>query len=875
MSILAVEALTDKIGEISNMPCPCIVQRLCYAGATTTPNFYLVFPYLPRRFQHPSDLTMIQPQTNNLSEQYKQIPPFAEWPNLTYGVRLLPDAFVIDLRFDTVPYFTEAGTEGPPIDTEKAVMDLYRYADVDTALSQARYLLLVVPDVAAWYSAHHILSFARAVLDAFYAMLNEGSRPEPVTTSISLPSAALSTELKGLRPLALYLWDRPWRPDPYGPMPTRGNPGFELPFNVILDAELEAWVTRYENQIPHVKMGYSENDGRKILWLVPFRTTEGGCSLAGPAFFGLRPLSGTLQSRANVPVRQYVSGQSLWSHETVIGKRTVKDVDLNVLAGSFVEALDRHPSDAVIGARQGIASQRASRELATLFTDTGHEALLAQAQWWLQQWFVEKSGRANTLVAVLVAELYGVEAPAGIGLLTEALPVDAGQMLTMSQGFLNFRENKTYFISACSADTAECVDHKVLPLDCGLRIVGAGNPFYGEGDIRLYHPVTLPAGDRPLLKANVPVLLQTLPVPAIILQQQALTSEGDAADAAAKLYESRLWDYRIAYDRQSAVQDTLIVRLDTGDTGTSVMNAASGPDLFDSLVEFSEVYAQLRTDLEQEDVMPQARESFEWLALNVCNTWMYRTQMIRMKQQASYHIAEAEAEDGTLRVIITGSEAGMPQLLPRYEGYTAERIGEDWRFRSDTTQHYLSFADRNWHLRSLVFEKLDVLGVESARAGLALERNLLPVDGKTPNPDFALRTGFVGPGAAAIPFLTTQEPIDISGFGQTLVQRIEVFFARLFNGSTGRWLRLTVSYGYDAVAGVGIPVTMPVLLLPKEVHTTGLAVKVATAINEWKQRHMPDEPQSGAFFELDLTVFGVLEQRGVLRVRGLMNVTAE
>jgi|GEM_PF-3990929 len=813
---------------------------------------------------------MIQTETLDFSGQRRQIPPFAEWPNLTCGARLVPDAFMIDLRFDTTPYFTEAGTEGPPIDTEKAAMDLYRYSEVEGALSEARYPLLVVPDVAAWVSAHHVLAFAKAVLDAFYLMLNDGSRPGPVTKSISLPSAALSSQLKGLRPLALYLWDRPWHPDPYGPAPTRGNPGLEFPFSTIPEAELEAWVTAYENKTPHVKMGYSENNGRKILWLVPFRAMEDGCWLSGPALFGLRPLSGSLQSRADVPVRQYVSGQSLWSHDTVTRKRSVKDVDLNALAGSFIEALDRHPSDAVTAARQGVASQRARQELTTLFTDTGHEALLAQAQWWLQEWLVEKSGRANTLVAVLVAELGGVEAPAGVGLLTEAVPVDTGQILAVSQGFLNFRENKTYYISACSADTAGRADHNVLPLGCNLRVTGAANPFYGEGDIRLYHPVTLPAGSGPLLKASVPVLLQTLPMPAVILQQQALASEGDpAADAAAKLLESRLWDYRIAYDRQSAVQDTLVVRFDTGDTVASLMNAASRPDLFDALVEFSEAYAQLRTDLEQEDVMQEARESFEWLALNVSNTWMYRTQMMRMKQQGAYRITEAGGEDGTLRVAITGAEGpGVPQLLPCYEGYTAERTGEDWRFRSDATQRYLAFADRNWHLRSLVFEKLDVLGVESARAELALERNLLPVDGKIPNPDFALRTGFMSPGAAAAPFLAPPDPIDISGFGQTPANRIKGFFTQLFGDTPGRWLRLTVSYGFDA--GAGMPVTMPVLLLPKEEYTTKLAARVATAIDEWKQRHMPDEPQPGAFFELDLTVFGVLEQRGVLRVRGLM-----
>lgn len=813
---------------------------------------------------------MIQTQTNDISGQYKQIPPFAEWPNLTYGARLAPGAFVIDLRFDTAPYFTEAGTEGPPIDIEKAAMDLYRYSEAEAALSQARYLALVVPDVAAWASAHHVLSFARAVLDAFYAMLNDSSHPGPVTKSISLPSAALSSQLKGLRPLALYLWDRPWRPDPFGPTPIRGNSGLEFPFGVISDAEVDAWATTYESKTPNVKMGYSENNGRKVLWLVPFRAVEGGCSLSGPAFFGLRPLATTLQSRPDIPVRQYVSGQSLWSHDTIIAKRSVTDADLNAMAGSFVEALDRHPFDAATAVRQGIAGQRARQELTTLFTDTGHEALLAQAQWWLQVWLEEKSARANTLVAVLVAELGGIEAPAGVGLLAEAVPVDARQILAVSQGFLNFRENNTWFISACSADTADRADHKALPLECGLRITGAGNPFYGEGDIRLYHPVTLPTDSGPLLKASVPVLLQTLPIPAIILQQQALASEGDAgSDAATKLLESRLWDYRIAYDRQSAVQDTLIVRLDTGDAGARVMNATSRPDLFDALVEFSEAYGRLRTDLEQEEVMPEARDSFEWLALNVCNSWMYRSQMMRMKQQESYRITEAEGEDGTLRVAITGAGApGVPQLLPHYEGYTAERTGEDWKFRSDATQRYLSFADRNWHLRSLVFEKLDVLRIESARAELALERNLAPVDGRTPNPDFALRTGFMGPGAAAAPFLAAADTIDISGFGQTQAKRIEVFFTRLFSGTTDRWLRLTVSYGYEAVAGM--PVIMPVLLLPKEAYTTGLTARIATAIDEWKRRHMPDEPQPGAFFELDLTVFGMLEQRGVLRVRGLM-----
>lgn len=812
---------------------------------------------------------MIQTQTSDLSAQYKQIPPFAEWPNLTYSAHLLPDAFVIDLRFDTAPYFTEGGTEGAPIDTEKAAMDLYRYSEAEDALSHARYLLLVVPDVAAWYSAHHILSFARAVLDAFYAMLNDGSCPEPVTTSISLPSAALSGNLNGPRPLALYLWDRPWRPDPF--RPTRGNQGLEFPFAATTDAELEAWVTAYENKIPYVKMGCSEYNGRKILWLVPFRTVGDGCRLSGPAFFGLQPLSAALQSRVDVPVRQYVSGQSLWSHDTVIRKRSVKDVDLNVLAGSFVEALDRHPSDAVTAARQAVAGQRTRQDLATLFTDTGHEALLAQAQWWLQARLEEKSGRANTLVAVIVGELSGVEAPTGVGLLTEAVPVNAGQILEVSQGFLNFLENRTLFISACSADTAVRAEHKVLPLACNLRITGASNPFYGEGDIHLYHPVTLPTGSGPLLKASVPVLLQTLPTPALILQQLALASESDpAADAAAKVQGSRLWDYHIAYDRQSAVQDTLIVRLDTGDTGASVTNATSGPDLIDALVEFSEAYAQLRIDLEQEDVMPEARESFDWLALNVCNTWMYRTQMMKTKQQALYRIAETEEANGTLRVAITGAEGpGVPQLLPRYEGYTAERAGEDWRFRSDATQRYLSFADRNWHLRSLVFEKLDVLDVESARAELALERNLLPVDGKTPNPDFALRTRFMSPGASATPFLAAPDPIDISGLGPTPAKCIEFFFARLFSDTTGRWLRLTVSYGYDP--GAGIPVTVPVLLLPKEAYTTGLAARVATSIDEWKRHHMPDEPQPGAFFELDLTVFGLSEQRGVLRVRGVMH----
>lgn len=812
---------------------------------------------------------MIQTQTNDLSVQYKEIPPFAEWPNLTYGVRLLPDAFVIDFRFDTAPYFTEAGTEGPPIDTDKAVMDLHQYAVAEDALSHARYLLLVVPDVAAWYSAHHILSFAREVLDTFYTMLNDGSHPEPVTMSINLPSAALSNEPKGLRPLALYLWDRPWRPDPFGPTPTRGNPGLALPFNIIPDADLRAWVTAYENKIPQVRIGYAEQDGRRTLWLVPFRAVEGKCSLSGPAFFGLRPLSAALQSRAEVPVRQYVSGQSLWSHDTVVRKQSVKDIDLNVLAGNFVEALDRHPSDAVTAARQAIAAQRAHQELTTLFTDTGHEAWLAQAQWWLQEWLEEKSGRANTLVAVLAGELYGIKAPAGVGLLVEAVPTHAGQVLAVAQGFLNFRENNTYFISACSADKG-LADHHTLPIECSLRVTGASNPFYREGDIHLYHPVTLPTGGGPLLKANVPVLLQTLPVPAMVLQQQALASEGDtAADAAAKLRESRLWDYRIAYDRQSAIQDTLVVRLDTGDTGVSLMNGASRPDLFDALVEFTEAYAQLRTDLEQEDVLPEARESFDWLALNVCNTWMYRTQMIRMKEQGTYRIVETEGEDGTLRVTVTGPEGpGIPRLLPCYEGHTAEKIDNDWRFRSDNTRHYLSFADRNWHLRSLVFEKLDILGMESARAGLALERNLMPADGKTPNPDFALRTGFMGPGTAAAPFLAVQEPIDISGFGQTLAQCVAGFFTHLFHGTTGRWLRLTVSYGYEAAAG--IPVTLPVLLLPKEAYAIGLATRVATAIDEWKQRHIPGEPQSGAFFELDLTVFGVLEQRGVFRVRGLM-----
>jgi len=269
--------------------------------------------------------------------------------------------------------------------------------------------------------------------------------------------------------------------------------------------------------------------------------------------------------------------------------------------------------------------------------------------------------------------------------------------------------------------------------------------------------------------------------------------------------------------------------------------------------------------------MPEARESFDWLALNVYNTWMYRSQMMRMKQGGVYRIAETEGDDGTLRVTITGGGVpGVPLLLPSYEGYTAERTGEDWRFRSDATRQYLSFADRNWHLRSLVFEKLDVLGVESARAELALERNLLPVDGKTPNPDFALRTGFMSPGAAAAPFLAAPDPIDISSFGQTPAKRIEGFFTQLLADTTGRWLRLTVSYGYEA--GAGMPVTMPVLLLSKEAYTAGLAARVAATIDEWKRSHMSDEPQIGAFFELDLTVFGVLEQRGVLRVRGLMSL---
>lgn len=813
---------------------------------------------------------MTPSQTNDTALKNQTLVPFAEWPNLTYGARFLPDAFVLDFSFDPSPYFSD---EGLVLDEEKVAMDQNPYWNMISLFSHGPRLLLIVPDVAAWDAAHHLHSFLKNVLDAFDMMLFHGVKPEVITISISLPSAALSSNLKGLRPLALYLWFGKYMPDSMGPFPRKLNPDFEIPFRDTSDEAIGEWLKRYESIVTDVKVGFSTLNGKKTLWLVPFRTIGTGCTTGTPALFGLRPISATSVSRNDIPVRQYQSGQSLWSADAVTQKRSVKDVDLNALAMSFTEAVDRHPSDALNALKQDFASQRARQELASLFTDTGHQNLLAQAQWWLQWRLETKSSRANNLLAVLVAEFGGIEAPESVGLHTELIPDDKNQVPDMWQGFINFYKGKVYFISACSADVDERTGKNSLPLAGRLRVVGANNPFYQEGEIRLYHPVILPQQDAPLINTNIPVLLKTLPAPAIILQQQALASGTDAAaDEMEKLFESRLWDYNITYDRQSAVQDTLIVQLEMGNTGMQLLKAGSQPDLLDTLLEFSEVYPQLRTDLEKEEVMQQAVESFEWLVMNVSYAWMNRARLMKTKQQISYRINETEGDGGILMVTITGAEEpGMPQLLPHYEGHTGERTGNNWKFRSNTTQSYLHFIDRNWHLRSLVFEKLDVLLVENARAALSLERNLLPADGKLPNPDFALRTGFTELNAV-VPFLPIDEAINISGFGNTIAEKVEKFFDHLFKGTHGHSFRLNVSYGYETIPGSGIPVKMPVIILPKEPYTSELAANVATAINDWKQQYLPEETHAGAFFELDLTVFGILEQRGILRIKGLIKM---
>lgn len=206
-------------------------------------------------------------------------------------------------------------------------------------------------------------------------------------------------------------------------------------------------------------------------------------------------------------------------------------------------------------------------------------------------------------------------------------------------------------------------------------------------------------------------------------------------------------------------------------------------------------------------------------------------------------------------------------------------------------------------VRTLVFNKLDVMSTENAWGGVQLARNKFLVSGAATNPEFVYQTPIVRFVNIVTPMIDSTEPVNIAEIqpvnpATTLEYYLCVMFKALFapsgslrggQESGSRTIRVGCTYGYDILASEAasdshqVIVTVPVLHTPPfefnlstdvgsdctVAPTSGFVCQLGQAIRTWFSGYNPST--TGGVFTFDMSVFAGLSQTNlpVLRLRDL------
>jgi hypothetical protein len=420
---------------------------------------------------------------------------------------------------------------------------------------------------------------------------------------------------------------------------------------------------------------------------------------------------------------------------------------------------------------------------------------------------------------------------------------------------------------------------------------------------------------QPIGAYPIPIPLRAYPQSPSLIQQ---TADADPTSLT-ELADVRQWKYTIIYEHPDVSQDSVDCILQLNVPAIDQLPTASGAivhtsGLFDSLVNFSEVYPQLSADLEllrQSDVLTDegkarratiALTAFETLVSRVASDWQSWTTGVNVYApgEGDVHVevseeagAEADERQGVVYVHKTvASKIGGDSLLPilQLPGYDQKgetllngqtlvrdaviRDGDRllYHFERDAADMTF-FGESSIPDRKLTIENLDVIEHQNAWASVWLSRNEHLIDeGGVPvptNPAFVFQTPAVRFNNMATPFITNDEPWELATLrspdgkpvSRPLAVHLQTMIEVLFPSFAGNKyaVRLSCRYAFLLVKGRGVNedlvTTLPVLLgleVAPEVLAASYAAELTAELGGWLRANRPSIEGASLLFMVDL-----------------------
>lgn len=599
-----------------------------------------------------------------------------------------------------------------------------------------------------------------------------------------------------------------------------------------------------------------------------------------PFYFGIPPLANTLLS-AKVALDTYSRASGL---TTATDTTQFNSVDINDLARSFLVAVEDFCAPEHLVPAYQKSSEEVSKILSAkpllafhISSTTTHilerrtSGNLAQAQEAIQRELIADLVKGYD-IETIVQQKVDVSLPTGVsisntnsaprirgkakvikiwrgeGTLIEVDPQEVD--FSFSAGEFKVVDQDAFFTYLFDTKTPEkfaslefMLDFVIAEIEYDIKPMPGFPNHEASNWLNFINPEKL---TQSMGRAPVPIPLHNYPMPPSLILQQA---EADPTSLT-ELRDVRQWKYTIVYEHLDIAQDSIDCLMDLNvitPSGIQSRGVESKRTLLEALINFNEVYPTFRKDLQ--DITPEAIPVFANLVREVTEAWekWNESRMLNAITVESamgpdffhFEVSEEPISETDKQGVITlfntpASRIGAadplkPVLeLPGYKqkSKTIESVKNNHQVFTFTYEpdegDLTTYGDSSIPDRKLTIENLDVIEHQNAWAKIWLSRNKNLVYGETTNPDFIFRTPAVRFTNMVTPFITNDEPWDISSLSETpyqdLLTHLGHFIHELFPKPIGinYEVRMSCRYAFPLVEGKGLNVdlkpTLPLLM---------------------------------------------------------------
>lgn len=671
---------------------------------------------------------------------------------------------------------------------------------------------------------------------------------------------------------------------------------------------LEQFAKDFEAAYPHAKIAVSSSDLNdptrdtvKNIWVVQFGADgiQYSINKGNPLFFAPIPLANQLITGTNFTVYPYIQNTGIdFGHPMT---KTFAGIDLDVWARTFLEVVDQFLTpmyavpafivDQVLGtsyykqvldakkaiaAAYGAAGNPLVQNLKVDQTGPEFEANRKTAATALEQAMLTTLTSAYTTTAIVQYDV-AVTPRSGEPLASlfgqPAAPTDPDSSTpdeyAISTSRIALDKAKSYLTYMFTAKQPE--EQRDFKLDLAFKInaleydIHTVGPEFGDYKASSWLNFVVPLNPEPLGEAAIPIPLRAYPTPPSLVEQRSVPW----SDSGTAFADTRLWNYRYAYEPVSAAQDRIHTNIRFNVLSAQLRKAlADELDLFEALAMFVNVYESLQVDMinrvavitqastqDQINAASAVLKDFTYLVTAAANAWgswfsarsKYMTAAVS-ERDLEYCVEEFANDKDRFQMnltrLIDGPNVEFPK--PEFDGYnTMEVLDEGKRkgfefVNKDNPQDYLTLSQADdLRTRTIQFEKLDIMATQNAWAGVFIARNENLFDDQhactsdvQTNPNFLYRTPTVRFSNVITPLLDSSEPFNIAKLAsvpspQPLVNWLQILFSTYFAGipytdkePATRQVMISGNYQYrlnpdpDGEGIAPFNITVPLFLLP-------------------------------------------------------------